>query len=119
MPQAFLTPCRRCRAAGRWAAGYCPTCQPVVRRAVEAARPALHQRGWYHTPRWTRARLAFLRTAPLCAQCRRPANTVDHIVPHRMDEGLFWDEANWQALCASCHSRKTAREDGGFGRRTP
>ncbi|WP_186318376.1 HNH endonuclease, partial [Bacillus pumilus] len=23
--------------------------------------------------------------------------------------------SNWQPLCASCHNRKTAKEDGGFG----
>ncbi|WP_232338165.1 MULTISPECIES: HNH endonuclease [Bordetella] len=28
---------------------------------------------------------------------------------------LFWDTSNWQGLCWSCHSIKTAREDGGFG----
>jgi len=29
----------------------------------------------------------------------------------------FWDFAgNIQALCQRCHSRKTAMEDGGFGR---
>jgi len=45
------------------------------------------------------------------------AVVVDHIIPHRGDLALFWDEKNnWQALCHRCHSRKTAREDGGFGR---
>lgn len=29
---------------------------------------------------------------------------------------LFWDPSNWQPLCAGCHSTKTAKEDGGFGR---
>jgi 5-methylcytosine-specific restriction protein A len=28
---------------------------------------------------------------------------------------LFWDQSNWQPLCHTCHSKKTAREDGGFG----
>ena len=32
---------------------------------------------------------------------------VDHIVPHRGDARLFWDEDNWQPLCKSCHDRKT------------
>ena len=36
---------------------------------------------------------------------------VDHIVPHRGDPRLFWDEENWQALCHSCHSKKTRNED--------
>jgi 5-methylcytosine-specific restriction endonuclease McrA len=29
---------------------------------------------------------------------------------------LFWDTGNWQALAKVCHDRKTAREDGAFGR---
>lgn len=28
---------------------------------------------------------------------------------------MFWSRRNWQALCATCHSRKTVRQDGGFG----
>lgn len=44
------------------------------------------------------------------------ANVVDHIKPHRGDKVLFWDSANWQPLCKECHDRKTATEDGGFGR---
>ena len=36
---------------------------------------------------------------------------VDHIVPHRGDQKLFWDKSNWQPLCKACHDRKTWRED--------
>ena len=36
-----------------------------------------------------------------------PATVVDHVIPHRGDQKLFWDEDNWQALCKSCHDRKT------------
>jgi len=49
-------------------------------------------------------------------QVIRPATLVDHIIPHRGDNNLFWDEDNWQALCTECHAIKTAKEDGGFGR---
>ena len=34
---------------------------------------------------------------------------LDHIIPHRGDQKLFWDEGNWQALCKACHDRKTGR----------
>jgi predicted kinase len=40
---------------------------------------------------------------------------VDHIIPHKGDYELFWDEGNWQTLCKRCHDVKTATEDGGFG----
>ncbi|MFA5379199.1 MAG: HNH endonuclease signature motif containing protein, partial [Dehalococcoidia bacterium] len=53
---------------------------------------------------------------PICVMCGRPATDVDHIEPHCGDYDKFWDESNLSALCHSCHSRKTAREDGGFGR---
>ena len=33
----------------------------------------------------------------------RPASVVDHITPHKGDQALFWDEANWQSLCAPHH----------------
>lgn len=73
--------------------------------------------------RWRRARAAFLRRFPLCQgdQCRAngeltPATVVDHKVAHRGDLSLFWDQSNWQSLCKSCHDRKTATVDGGFGR---
>jgi 5-methylcytosine-specific restriction protein A len=68
-------------------------------------------------------RLGYLARHPLCADpfgvhgVRVVAATeVDHIVPHKGDMTLFWNAANWQGLCKDCHSRKTATEDGGFGR---
>jgi len=77
-------------------------------------------RALYRSKRWRTERLAFLRAHPLCIECRRhdvirPATVVDHIDPHRGDEAVFWDRTRWQALCAPCHSRKTASQDGGFG----
>ena len=39
------------------------------------------------------------------------ATVVDHVVPHRGDEQLFWDRSNWRALCKRCHDQKTRRED--------
>ena len=39
------------------------------------------------------------------------ATVVDHIIPHRGNEVLMWDENNYQALCKECHDRKTGHED--------
>ena len=83
-------------------------------------RPSAHSRGY--TSRWRKASKQFLLEHPLCAECMRktgrpvPATVVDHIKPHRGDQTLFWDMNNWQPLCKRCHDRKTATEDGGFGR---
>ena len=77
-------------------------------------------RALYRSKRWRTERAAFLHDHPLCVECERhdlirPASVVDHIDPHGGDETLFWDRNRWQALCASCHGRKTASSDGGFG----
>ena len=79
-------------------------------------------RALYASARWQRARQMFLARHPLCAECQRhdrltPASVVDHVIPHRGDTARFWEQDGWQPLCASCHSRKTAAEDGGFGNR--
>jgi 5-methylcytosine-specific restriction protein A len=68
--------------------------------------------------RWQQASKRFLRGNPLCERHAQqgkvvPATQVDHRRPHKGDQTLFWDEANWAALCASCHSIKTATEDRG------
>ena len=41
---------------------------------------------------------------------------VDHIIPHKGNLELFWDEDNLQALCKPCHDRKTAKE-GRWGKK--
>ena len=79
----------------------------------EESRPAA-PRGY--DARWRKARRRYLEKHPLCVMCMKDgryvrATDVDHIVPHRGDPVLFWDEGNWQALCHRCHSRKTRSED--------
>jgi len=81
-------------------------------------RASSTQRGYGY--RWQQSRAGYLKRHPLCAHCEARgrvtiATDLDHIIPHRGDMALFWDRSNWQGLCASCHSRKTATEDGGFG----
>lgn len=74
------------------------------------------RRRTYNRRAWRRLARRFLVLHPWCAECERRkrltlATEVDHVLPHRGDDGLFWDEANWQGLCASCHGRKTGDED--------
>lgn len=72
--------------------------------------------------RWDTARKTFLRRHPLCRYCEQigrltPATVVDHIVPHRGDQRLFWDTSNWQSLCTTHHnSTKQAEERAGTQR---
>ncbi len=92
--------------------------------SVEAQRTSDEEvakvRRWYKSRIWYARRLDCLKRAMFrCATpgCTNQATDVDHIQPHRGDWDLFIDRANHQALCHSCHSRKTAQEDGGFGNR--
>ena len=81
-------------------------------------RASASQRGYGH--RWKLRSKHFLRQHPLCAICKARGRTnvarcVDHIVPHKNDQRLFWDETNWQPLCFSCHnSRKQGIERRGY-----
>lgn len=88
------------------------------KKEYEKKRKSARERGY--DSRWQKARKIFLSKNPLCVSCMKegritPATVVDHIIPHKGDYELFWDESNWQALCKKCHDRKTAIEDGGFG----
>jgi 5-methylcytosine-specific restriction endonuclease McrA len=66
--------------------------------------------------RWQRARKAYLSANPLCKLCGQigqvaEAAVVDHVVPHRGDDGLFWDPQNWQPLCKVCHDSVKKRQE--------
>ena len=57
-----------------------------------------------------------LEDNPFCVKCYEEghitlATVVDHIVPHRGDQKLFWDRSNWQPLCEHHHNVKTMTED--------
>ena len=60
----------------------------------EVTRPAA-KRGY--GSRWQKASKTFIQTHPLCVECMKQgrytkATVVDHIVPHRGDQNLFWDQ---------------------------
>ena len=64
--------------------------------------------------RWEKARVGHLLDHPLCAMCLADgmvtsAKVVDHIVPHRGDQTLFWSKANWQSLCTTHHNATKQR----------
>jgi 5-methylcytosine-specific restriction protein A len=89
-------------------------------QADERRDPAIKR--LYNSARWRRLRARKLAADPLC-ECEHcfseglttAANVVDHHIPHRGDEGLFYDWSNLRAMAKRCHDRKTARSDGGFG----
>ncbi len=63
---------------------------------------------------WQKYRLTFLREHPLCQMHLAiggvvQATVVDHIVPHKGNQSLFWDSKNHQAVCKPCHDRHKQR----------
>jgi len=123
MPQRPQRPCRAqgCRAIHRNANGYCDAHAEQTKAWVrEKPRETSSKRGYGY--KWQQAGKGWLGKHPLCVHCQEQgrvvaATDVDHIVPHKGDMQLFWDRTNWQSLCHSCHSVKTATEDGGWGNR--
>lgn len=83
---------------------------------VDQRRGSARKRGY--TWAWDKAAAAFLAHPDnvLCRIHLRQgravvATLVDHIIPHRGDQQLFWRRSNWQPLCKPCHdSVKQAEE---------
>jgi len=72
------------------------------------------QRGYGYA--WQKARAGHLRSHPLCVYCEREgrvtaATIVDHKVPHRGNQTLFWDQTNWQSMCKPHHDGQKQREE--------
>lgn len=115
MPDLLAARCATChQPIGR--GSRCAACGPAPE-----ARATSRARGY--TRRWEQLRRSFLQHYPLCGDragdptgdswCQRlgliePAAHVDHIVPLRQYRAGHYDWDNLQALCASCHARKTA-----------
>lgn len=79
-------------------------------------RPSARQRGYSRA--WQKARATFLARPEnrlCCCGCGRIADVVDHRVPHKGDQKLFWDRSNWQPMNRRCNSRKAALTEGAFG----
>ncbi|MDR3362397.1 MAG: HNH endonuclease [Desulfovibrio sp.] len=70
----------------------------------------------YNLKTWKYVRLSKLSASPWCEYCGAPASQVDHITPVESG-GHPFDMDNLQCLCQTCHSRKSAAEDGGYGNR--
>lgn len=105
---------RICGCGHRVAAGLrcpCEAKQAADRKArFDQKRPNSSQRGYNGT--WDLRKTEYLVKNPVCVKCGAAANTVDHIIPHKGDMGLFWDiKHNWQSLCGRCHNSGKQREE--------
>lgn len=89
---------------------YCEKHKPLHPEEVRSAGSRGYNR------EWQKARKVYLAAHPLCVMCQKEgryikATVVDHIIPHRGNQRLFWDQNNWQALCKRHHDLKTGNED--------
>lgn len=119
MPRRPAKPCSKGGCGALTFARFCDRHAKEYRQQSDQRRGSAASRGYGR--RWQKARAEFLADNPLCVRCRAKhrvtaATVVDHIVPHKGDQDLFWNRANWQALCKAHHDEKTAAEDGAFGR---
>lgn len=99
-----------------------PRCElhPYERTIVASRNDKRDRCTLYDTRKWKRLRKSQLMKQPLCEQCFKldmivSATVVDHKRAHLGDLEMFYDTENLQSLCVSCHNRKTATQDGGFG----
>ncbi|WP_107495572.1 HNH endonuclease signature motif containing protein [Thalassobius sp. I31.1] len=102
--------------------GAAPRNEAERSRQRDATHPS---RGWYKLARWERIRQKFLKrykwecqkTGVLLIGKRHAPNSpiLDHIIPHRGDPGLFWDEDNLQLVSKAYHdSTKQSMERRGL-----
>src|SRR5262245_36295681 len=83
---------------------------PIFRKAnphtYDHDRGSARDRGY--TTTWDKWARAYRKAHPLCLGCLAVGRTtvaelVDHIVPHRGDARLMWDQSNLQPLCRWHH----------------
>jgi 5-methylcytosine-specific restriction protein A len=119
VPQRPKRPCKHHGCPALVQSGYCEKHKQNTRQ-YNKYRGSAASRGYGY--RWQQYTKVFLREHPLC-ECEEcleqgrvlPATDVDHRIPvSGSADPLFWDPNNHQALAHECHSRKTARENGGF-----
>lgn len=106
---------------------------PVATQMTDR-RTSARKRGY--TWQWEKARASFLAEPDyqFCVKCRergvlnpgtmhldgsietnprRIGLVVNHKTPHRGDQRLFWDRANWEPLCHDDHDIVAQREEHG------
>jgi len=114
MPTKAQTLCYRPGCNGFVDNDVCSVCGPRKQRRRPDKRGSAHSRGYGNT--WRKLRIMVLNEQPLCEDCLgrgivEPATDVDHITPKV--QGGRNIRSNLQALCHSCHSRKTVSQQHG------
>ena len=119
MPRKPMKPCRYPGCPKLTEGTYCQEHKKLMDAQYDAM---LRDRGvaeFYHSREWKHLRENYLIEHPFCVECwgkgkLTKATVVDHIIPIRQG-GSALDEKNLQALCSSCHGRKSISEGSRFG----
>jgi len=112
MPKKAPKPCKWPGCPKLTYGDYCEFHAKKASIQFEATRETAVQRG-YDT-RHRKLRKIILAENPICRICKRePATEMDHIDGNVKNIAM----ENLQGLCKRCHSRKTAKEQGRWGKR--
>lgn len=105
-----------------------PSCFNRAPCSVHGAQPYDRRRGSAasrgYNAKWKQYRDDFVlrdhceecgRNHSFCEECGKRGRialtyAVDHIVPHRGNQELFWRHSNHQGLCQPCHNSKSRKE---------
>lgn len=101
------TPLKVCTAPGCGALVRSGRCAQHEVKASDRRQHDPAQRKFYSSARWRQLSLAVRMAEPMCRECRdAPSESVDHI------NGDWRDNRrdNLQALCMTCHNRKSGRD---------
>ena len=126
MPTAALRNCPRPGCYNLTKGGPCPACKRGKDKERRRTRSPQEVR-FYHSKAWLTLRRVKLSINPLCElDCVQVgkvmgATDVDHSEPISTPQG--WakrlDMDNLRSACHQCHSRRTAREQSGWGAGVP
>jgi len=97
---------------------FCPAHEKKHQAEIDQRRGSAASRGY--DARWRRLRKMYLAANPICVDPFNDhpgqvvlATDVDHKVSKSKGGTSRWD--NLESLCHTCHSKKTAKEDGRWG----
>ena len=103
-----------CADLARAGESRCKAHEKLRQREYDAhRRPERH--AFYHSREWRALSRLVLKEQPYCA-CGAKTRQADHILSIKARPDLALDRGNVVARCRPCHSRKTAKEDGRWGK---
>lgn len=119
MPYLPKKPCRYPGCAELTNGLYCEKHKKELDKNYNKYQRDVFSKTFYNTPKWRETRKRKLQLFPFCEDCKKngtyiKATMVDHIKPIKQGGDPF-DMDNLQALCWSCHSRKSIKEGSRFG----